>query len=286
MQYKKLQRSITVSGKSQSTLTNYGRCLAHMGMHFQSNLLELEDEQILDYLHHLKRKRTTPSDSFFKHTVYGLRYLYRIYGKEESRVILPSIERQKALPTVLSQEEVRRLMRAPKLLKHRLIIGMLYGCGLRNFELCNVKQTDIDFDRKQLHVRKGKYKKDRYVPLCDMQIRGIKQYLKAENPVDYLFNGKSGDGTVMALTTRGVQWAVKEARQKAGIRKQVTAHVLRHSYATHLLEMGLDIVSLKDLLGHEDIQTTMIYLHISQLGRQRAFSPLERLYAREKQRQV
>lgn len=250
-----------------------------MGLYLRLNLLELEDEQILDYLHYLKQKRSTPSDSFFKHTVYGLRYLYRIYDKAESRVILPSIERQKALPTVLSQQEVKRLLIAPKLLKHRLIIGMLYGCGLRNFELCNIKQTDLDFDRKQLHIRQGKYRKDRYVPLNAMLIRGIKKYLEAEKPVDYLFNGKSVDGLIMPITTRCVQWAVKEARQKAGIRKPVTAHILRHSYATHLLEMGLDIMSLKALLGHEDIQTTLIYLHVSQLGKQLAFSPLDKLYA-------
>ena len=97
-------------------------------------------------------KHKTPSDSYFKHTVYGLRYLYRLYQKTESRVILPSIERQKRLPVVLSTQEVKRLLVAPKLLKHRLILSMLYGCGLRNFELCNIKLADIDFDRKQIHI--------------------------------------------------------------------------------------------------------------------------------------
>ena len=94
-QLKKMNRSVVISGKSQSTYTNYARCLAHMGLHFKLNLLELDDEQILDYLHFLKRKHKTPSDSFFKHTVYGLRYLFRLYDKQESYVILPSIERQK-----------------------------------------------------------------------------------------------------------------------------------------------------------------------------------------------
>lgn len=249
-----------------------------MGLYLQCDLLSLDDEQILDYLHHLKRKHRTPSDSFFKHTVYGLRYLYRIYNKSESRVILPSIERQKALPVVLSQHEVRSLLSAPKLLKHRLILALLYGCGLRNFELCNLKITDLDLDRQQLHVRRGKYRKDRYVPLCDLLVRGVQKYLMSEKPVIYLFNGKSRDGSSTALTPRGVQWAVREARRKSGIKKQVTAHRLRHSYATHLLEMGTDIMTLKDLLGHEDIQTTLIYLHVSQLGRVRPYSPLEKLY--------
>jgi len=249
-----------------------------MGIYLNCNLLELDDEQILDYLHHLKSKRKTPSDSYFKHTVYGLRLLFRIFDKQESRVILPSIERQKSLPVVLSQEEVKLLLKAPKLLKHRLILAMLYGCGLRNFELCNVKLTDIDLHRKQLHIRKGKYRKDRYVPLCDLLIRGIKKYLISEKPVEYLFNGKSRTGEYIPLTPRGVQWASREARAKSGIKKQVTAHCLRHSYATHLLEMGTDILTLKELLGHEDIQTTMIYLHVSRVGSVLPYSPLEKLY--------
>jgi len=127
-------------------------------------------------------------------------------------------------------------------------------------------------------VREGKYRKDRYIPLCDLLVRGIKKYLEAEAPVDYLFNGKSRTGEYIPLTPRGVQWAVKEAREKARIKKKVTAHSLRHSYATHLLEMGTDIVTLKELLGHENIQTTLIYLHVARVGRSQPYSPLEQLY--------
>jgi site-specific recombinase XerD len=250
-----------------------------MGMHFECDLLELDDEQILDYLHMLKSKRKTPSDSFFKHTVYGLRYLYRIFDRTESRVILPSIEGQKTLPVVLSQQEVRLLLKTPKLLKHRLMMALLYGCGLRNFELCRLKIVDLDLNRKQLHVREGKGKKDRYVPLCDMLIRGVKTYLQAEKPIEYLFNGQSDEqGGHTGLSTRGVQWVMRQARQHSGIKKQITAHTLRHSYATHLLEMGTDIMTLKDLLGHSDIHTTLDYLHVARVGRELPFSPLEKLY--------
>ena len=249
-----------------------------MGLHLKCDLLELDDEAVLDYLHYLKDQHKTPSDSYFKHTIYGLRYLYRIYEKVESRVILPSIERSKQLPVVLSQHEVRLLLKAPKLLKHRLVLSLLYGCGLRNSELCNLKIIDLDLNRKMLHVRQGKGRKDRYVPLCDLLIRGIKRYLDAEHPVEYLFNGKSRTGQYIALTTTGVRWAVREARRIAGIKKQVTAHCLRHSYATHLLEMGTDIVTLKELLGHEHIQTTLLYLHVAQVSRSSAYSPLEKLY--------
>ena len=129
-----------------------------------------------------------------------------------------------------------------------------------------------------LHVREGKGGKDRYVPLGDMLVRGIQRYLSAEHPVEYLFNGKSRTGEYIALTPRGVQWATREARRLSRIKKQVTAHALRHSYATHLLEMGTDIITLKDLLGHEDIKTTLLYLHVARVGRSTAFSPLDKLY--------
>lgn len=276
--YRKLKRSIELSGKSQSTLTNYARCLAHLSLHFKCSPLDLDEEQILDYLHVLKSQHKTPSDSFFKHTVYGLRYAYRVCGMKEMRVVLPSIERPNKLPVVLSRREVRQLLKTPKLLKHRLVLAMLYGCGLRCFELGNLQLKDLDFDRRMLHIRQGKGRKDRYVPLSGMQIRGLKKYIAAENPSTWCFNGYDRKNNPTALSTRGVQWIVREARKHSGIKKEVTSHSLRHSYATHLLEMGLDIITVKDLLGHADIQTTLTYLHVAQLGRQKPFSPLERLY--------
>ncbi len=276
--YRKLKRSVELAGKSQSTLTNYSRCLAHLTLHFKCSPLDLDEEQILDYLHVLKSQHKTPSDSFFKHTIYGLRYAYRMCGMQEMQVILPSIERPNKLPVVLSRSEVKQLLKAPKLLKHRLVLAMLYGCGLRCFELRNLQLRDLDFDRKMLHIRQGKGRKDRYVPLSKLQIRGLKKYITAENPSTWCFNGYDRENNPTALSTRGVQWIVREARKHSGIQKEITTHSLRHSYATHLLEMGLDIMSVKDLLGHADIQTTLTYLHVAQLGKQKPFSPLDRLY--------
>lgn len=192
--------------------------------------------------------------------------------------MLPSIERPNKLPVVLSRSEVKHLLKTPKLLKHRLVLAMLYGCGLRCFELRNLQLRDLDFDRKMLHIRQGKGRKDRYVPLSQMQIRGFKKYITAENPITWCFTGYDRKGKTTQLSDQGVQWIVREARKHSGIKKKVTTHSLRHSYATHLLEMGLDIMSIKDLLGHADIQTTLIYLHVAQMGRQKPFSPLDRLY--------
>jgi len=138
---------------------------------------------------------------------------------------------------------------APKLLKHRVLIGLLYGCGLRCFEVRNVALADLDFDRKTLHVRQGKGKKDRYVPFSELLIRGLQKYISAENPEKYLFNGqpngRAGGDFDSRYSARGVQWAVREAKKLASIKKEMSVHTLRHTFATHLLEDGLDIMSIK-----------------------------------------
>jgi len=277
-----------VAGKSTSTLRSYSTHLAKLALHFNQVPTDVDPDQINDYLYLVKQEHNTPSDSYFKFTVYGLRFAYRILGMKDKRIELPEIKRSKKLPVVLSQEEVRRLLKAPKLLKHRVLIGLLYGCGLRCFEVRNVQLADLDFDRKQLHVRNGKGKKDRYVPLSDILIRGLKTYIEAEQPGTWLFNGKEqvmegrvGGDFDSRYSQRGVQWAVKEAAKAAGIIKEMSVHTLRHTYATHLLEEGLDIMTIKDLLGHECIDTTMVYLHVAQSGRVKAFSPLDRLYEKK-----
>lgn len=246
----------------------------------------MDPDQINDYLYKVQQEHNTPSDSYFKFTVYGLRLAFRIEGLKDKRIELPSIKHERKLPIVLSREEVKRLFKACKYLKHRVLIGLLYGCGLRCFEVRNLAISDLDFDRKTLHVRQGKGKKDRYVPLCDLLIRGLQNYISSECPEKWLFNGKpegrAGGDFDSRYSQRGVQWAVNQAKKAAGITKAMTVHTLRHTFATHLLEEGLDIMSVKDLLGHSHIDTTMLYLHVAQSGRIKPFSPLERLYAEKK----
>jgi len=249
-----------------------------MALHFKCNPLDLDKEQVLDYLYFLKTQSRTPSSSYFKHTVYGLRFAYRAMGMQQKQVFLPKMKFPKKLPVVLSHSEVKRLLKAPPLLRHRLILALLYGCGLRRFELLNLKIADVDLERSQLHVRQGKGRKDRYVPLGEHLVRGLRTYLQAEPPYVWLFNGKDNTGQLQQFSETGVQWVITQAVKRAAIKKRVTSHTLRHTYATHLLEMGMDIITLKDQLGHVDIQTTLMYLHIAQLGREKAFSPLDRLY--------
>ncbi|MCP2045925.1 tyrosine-type recombinase/integrase [Pontibacter sp. HSC-36F09] len=253
-----------------------------MALHFNCLPTELDPDQLNDYLYLVKEQHNTPSNSYFKFTVYSLRYVFRMEGLKDKRIELPALRREGKLPVVLSKPEVRRLLRAPKLLKHRVLLATLYGCGLRCSEACNLKLSDLDFDRRMLHVRQGKGGKDRYVPLSGHLIRGLEAYIQAECPQTWLFNGQVQDSEQGLLdrryNTAGVQWVVRSARRAAGLAKQVTPHTLRHTFATHLLEDGLDIVSIKDLLGHACIDTTMVYLHVAQSGRKKPFSPLDTLY--------
>jgi integrase/recombinase XerD len=283
--HNKLQQRISIAGKSESTFKNYSRHVAKVALHFGCLPTKLEVDQINDYLYLVQQEHKTPSDSYFKFTVYGLRFVFRMEGIKDKRIELPSIKHDKKLPVVLSKEEVRRLLKAPKLLKHRILIGLLYGCGLRCFEARNVRLSDLDYERKVLHIKQGKGKKDRYVPLSDILIRGLKAYIEAERPQEWLFNGKpegSGGGDFDSrYSQRGVQWAIDSAKKGAGIIKEMSVHTLRHTFATHLLEDGLDIISVKELLGHERIETTMIYLHVAQCGNIKKYSPLDTLYPKK-----
>lgn len=257
--------------------------MAAISLYFGKIPTELDPEQVHDYLFYLQKKSKTPSQTYFKHCVYGLRFLLKSEGLPYEYLRLPSIKHEKKLPVVLSKEEVWAMLQKAKLLKHRILIGLLYGCGLRCMEVRSVRLQDLDFDRKQLKVLQGKGKKDRYVPLSEHLIRGLKKYILAEKPEEYLFNGqpvgRAGGDFDGRYSQRGVQWAVKQVAKAAGVKKEVHVHTLRHSYATHLLEDGMDIMTLKDLLGHQNIETTLEYLHIAQLQSQRIFSPLDTLFA-------
>lgn len=279
----RFERTISVLGRSIATFCNYSRHIAALSLYFGKLPTELDSEQVHDYLFYLQKKSKTPSQSYFKHTVYGLRFLLKSEGLPYSYLRLPEIKHERKIQVVLSKEEVWRLLMCCQLLKHRILIGLLYGCGLRCMEVRSIRLQDLDFDRQRLMVYQGKGKKDRYLPLSEHMIRGLKTYIDAEKPETYLFNGqpngRAGGDFDSRYSQKGVQWAVKQACKMAGIKKDVHVHTLRHTYATHLLEEGMDIMTLKNLLGHENIETTIEYLQIAQLPTQKIFSPLDTLFA-------
>jgi len=266
--------NIRLNGQSESTLLNYGRSLAKLALYFKVCPTSLPDEKINEYLL-LLRDSQNPSFSYFKHTVYGLRLAYRLIGRDDRAIRLPSIKRVKSLPTVLNRKEIKLLIATPKWKKHRILIALIYSAGLRIREVSRLEQRDIDMERMTIHVRESKYKKDRIVPLSGFMKKGLIDYYKEVCPQDYIFNGKA---TGSPLSKRAIQYIFRQTLQKTNIQKPASVHTLRHSYATHLLEQGVDILTLRDLLGHEDITTTLTYLHVAQFERSKAHSPLDRLY--------
>ena len=174
------------------------------------------------------------------------------------------------------------MLQSAQLLKHKMLIGLLYGCGLRCMEVRSIEMKHLDFDRKLLHIVQSKGNKDRYVPLSEHLIRGIKKYIDSAHPPKYLFEGsgnperKGFDGR---YSQRGVQWAVKTVAKQAGILKDVHTHMLRHSYATHLLEDGVNILTVQKLLGHTNIESTMVYLHVCTPPEKLPHSPLDKVFA-------
>lgn len=270
----KFLQKYTIAGKSESCIRNYLMQVSKMVLHFKCSPLQLSTDQIEEYLFYIREKET-PSLSSFKHLVYGLRTLFTMFKNEKLQLSLPSIPQSKQLPAVLSKAEIKIILKTPKLLKHRILFAVIYDCGLRISELINLKIADVDFDRQMVHIRESKHKKDRYVPVSGMTLRGIKKYVDVTNPKIWLFNGKIRGNQI---SRAGVRHAFRAIIMKTDIQKDVCVHTLRHSYATHLLEMGLDIVSVKDQLGHAEIATTMMYLHIAKSNPKAGFSPMEKLY--------
>ncbi len=273
--YNTLQQQTILRGQSQSTLENYIRQIALISLEFNKLPEDLSEDDINGYLTGLALSPKSPSRSSFKHAIYGLRYYYRHIGQTKRAINLPSLKKEAKLPVILNREELRRLFKAPTLLKHRIALAFIYSGGLRSQEASNMKISDIDFVRKTIHIRQSKYKKDRIVPLSDFIAKGLKKYLAVEKPHIWLFNGRGSDG---CYSSKGLNWVMREALKKAGIIKEVSLHTLRHSYATHLLEEGVNILLIKKLLGHAKIETTMIYLHVAQCPIASAHSPLDTLY--------
>lgn len=271
----KLASQVTLRGQSKSTLDNYTRRIALLVLHFNRLPELVSEDEINEYLVALARDPKSPSRSSFKHMVYGLRYYYRLLGMNKKAIALPSLKRDTKLPVILNRSELKELFAAPKLLKQRVVLSLIYSAGLRGQEVINLRISDVDFERMTIHIRQSKYKKDRIVPLSPAMAVGLKKYIKAENPHIWLFNGKTPGSK---YSTRGLSWVMRENLKKTSIKKNVNLHSLRHTYATHLLEEGLNIVTLKELLGHAEITTTMIYLHVAQCQHVKPHSPFDTLY--------
>jgi integrase/recombinase XerD len=273
--YKLIEQKTILRNQSTSTFQNYIRPVALVCLHFGRLPEAISEAEINDYLTALAQSPNSPSRSSFKHAVFGLRYYFRHVCKTDSTIDLPEIKKVSKLPIILNHKELRQLFIAPPLLKHRIVLMTIYSAGLRSMEAVNLKLSDIDFERKKIHIRQSKYKKDRIVPLSDYMAKGLKIYISQERPHLWLFNGKKGD---RPYNVAGISSIMRSALKRTDIQKEVSTHSLRHSYATHLLEEGVNIVTIKELLGHANITTTMVYLHVAQCPLMQAHSPLDTIY--------
>ncbi len=284
--YQKFLRRMTINDRAESTCKSYGRSLAAIALHFNCLPTSLQLGQVEEYLYLQKSKYgETSADHCFKFTICALRFAFRMEGLEELRLQLPPIRKRKRLPVVLSKQEMTAMMNIPCLMMHRVLIAVLYGCGLRCAEVRNIKVMDIDLDRALLHVRQGKGRKDRYVAMGKNLTAILERYLHIQKPASWLFPGKRwGSNAKLFFSVfepqygqRSVQWAIKRAAQLAGITKPLSVHSLRHTYATHLLEDGVNILTVQQLLGHANVRTTMLYLHVAQVNNHPKCSPLDTL---------
>jgi len=269
------------------TLRRYSprTCRAYLGHlkrflgHFGARAADLTHDEIRAYFLNLIESESV-SWSYQNQAISAVGFLYQqVLGRPEAVAALPRPRRERRrLPVVLSREEVQRLFRAVDNLKHRAALLVIYAGGLRVSEAVRLKVADVDGERKQVFVRGGKGGKDRYTVIGEAALEALREYWRVYRPVDWLFPGARPD---VPLSARAVQMAFQEARKKAGIRKEATVHSLRHSFATHLLEDGVDIRYIQELLGHEDVRTTQLYTHVSRREMGRIRSPVDGLSLKE-----
>lgn len=236
---------------------------------------EVTDRDVREWLLGLIRNGSSYSAS--NQALSALRFLHlKVLGAPAPVARVPRAKKKKALPVVLSESEVKRFLDALGHPKYRAISFVLYSGGLRVSEAARLKVSDIDAERRQIHVRQGKGRKDRYVMLSPVVLNALREYVRVERPYHWLF--PAGHRRDRHITTRTIQEQVKRAARRAGIEKRVTPHVLRHSFATHLLEAGTDLRYIQELLGHTKISTTVIYTHVARKEARKIASPIDRLF--------
>lgn len=266
-----LQTELKLRGFSKNTIESYLIQNRLFLEYIKKQPNEVTEQDIKNYFANLTDKNLTNKTVALK--LSALRFFYdEILNKKIVNLKPPKIS--KKIPEVLNKEEIKKLIESSPTQKSKLIIKLLYSTGLRVSELVNLKLKDINLKTKEAWVRKGKGSKDRFFQIPEKLIDDLKKHILTlkENEV-YLFPGKN-----KTLTTRNIQKILLKAAEKAEINKRVTPHKLRHSFATHLLESGVDIRYIQSLLGHSDLSTTQIYTHVSNEQLKKIKSPLDTLY--------
>lgn len=258
---------------SPRTLEAYVLRVAQFAQHFRRSPDQLGMEDVRAYQLHLLEQQA--SWSRFNQTVCALRFFFGVtLGRADQVPLIPYGKRPRTLPSVLAPEEVLRLFDAAPAGRQRLRLQVLYACGLRLNELLHLRPTDVDSARMVVLIRQGKGRKDRLAPLSPRLLQELRAYWQSYRPTVWLFPGECADGTLCPVT---VQRQCQVAAQRAGLTKPCTPHTLRHCFATHLLDAGVDLVVLQTLLGHHSIRTTSLYTHISIQRIHQVVSPFDLL---------
>jgi len=252
-----------LKGYSQKTIDTY---LHHIKKFILSR--KTAREYLLQLIEHSKSDETVRSSGF------AIKFYLNMIKKDSSEIkdiidTLPNIKREKKLPVILSKEEIGKLISVTTNMNHRLIIQVGYSAGLRISEIINLQWKDIDFDRNIIHLKRSKGKKDRIVMLSQKLKESLKTLGIDRVGCVFITNRKG------KYTQRTIQKIIEKSALKAGIKKKITPHSLRHSFATHLLERGTDIRHIRDLLGHSDINTTLVYTKVSNRSLSKIKSPFD-----------
>jgi len=259
-----------------TTIENYIHAVEDFAKYFRKPPDRLNREHLREYQAYLLRERKLEPRTVKLH-VSALRFFFVKTLKRPYRlddIPFPKVPRR--LPIILSVEEVGRLIDSARNLMDRTLLMVLYSTGMRNRELRNLQVKDIDSKAMLIHIQHGKGGRDRYVPLCPKLLETLREYWRWMKPKTWLFPGTVDGWRADKPITPKVVWdACQSAAERAGIEKRVSAHLLRHSYATHLLEAGADLRTIQLLLGHVDLRHTVIYLHLSRRHLQAVANPLD-----------
>ena len=269
----KMKKRLSVSNHSEQTIVNYLRSVEYLCKHTGKHPRDTEIDEIIDYLYQLQYHKFRAWRTI-KIYVAGLRWYYsHILEQEKLAFQIPYPKEEQDLPVVLSRKELFKLFSNCENTKHKLMLTMLYASGLRRNELLNLRIENIETNDGKFRIRinRSKGNKDRYTVLSEKLLPELRAYYQAFKPKDYLFNGRTKG---RPMTAGGLAHALKMANKKSGV-KRINLHILRHCFASHALEDGMNLRTLQDILGHASIKTTMIYLHVSEVPLFKGFSPFD-----------